>query len=96
MNTDMHACGMKWGNYHSFWLSNNTYNEMQPSRFDGFDRTQKGGRRTKWSTIWTSGGYTSQTVMHLTKYGQLDYMGRILRLLRNSWFVMCSLDTHGT
>ena len=42
MNTDMNACGMKWGYYHSFWLSNNTYNEMQPSRFDGLDRTQSG------------------------------------------------------
>ena len=56
------------GKYHSFWLSNNTYNEMQPSRFDGFDCTQRGRRRTIWSTIWTSGGYTSQTVMHLTHW----------------------------
>ena len=29
-------------------------------------------------------------------YGQLDYMGRISRLLRNSWSEMCSFDTHGT
>ena len=29
-------------------------------------------------------GYTSQIVMHLTKNGQLDYMGRTSRLLRNS------------
>ena len=80
----MHACGMKWGNYHSSWRSNNTYNETQPSRFDGSDRTLSDGRRTKCSMIWTSGGYTSQIAMHLTKNGQLDYMGRISRLLRSS------------
>jgi hypothetical protein len=58
--------------------------ETKPSRFDGSDRILSVERRTKWSMIWTSGGYTSQIVMRLTKNGQMDYMGRISRLLWNS------------